>query len=182
METQASTGKQKKRPVQQSLYQKSQEEKQKLIEKVIQVNRCAKVVKGGRRFHFSALVIVGDGQGQIGCGLGKANEVADAIRKATTAAQKRMTRIYLKEGTIPHEVLGHYGAGKVLMKPASAGTGIIAGGVVRSLCEAIGIRDILTKNIGSGNAINVVRATLSGFESLSDHKLRFDENEIQDTV
>ena len=165
----------------QSRFAQGQEDQAKLIEKVIQVNRCAKVVKGGRRFHFSALVVVGDGHGQIGCGLGKANEVADAIRKATTAAQKKMMKVSLREGTIPHEVLGHYGAGKVLMKPASAGTGIIAGGAVRQLCEAIGIRDILAKNIGSGNSINVVRATLQGFESLTDHKIRCDENEVEDT-
>jgi len=136
------------------------------IEKIVYLNRVAKVVKGGRRFSFSALVVVGNGKDAVGYGLGKANEVPEAIRKATEKARKTMQKINLINGTVPYQVEGQYGAGRVVLKPASKGTGIIAGGPVRAVMEAAGVSDILTKAIGTNNPHNVLKATVQGLTSL----------------
>jgi small subunit ribosomal protein S5 len=142
------------------------EQQPELIEKVITINRVCKVTKGGKKLHFSALVVVGDTKGKVGFAQEKANEVADAIRKALTKAKKSLFRVPLEGSTIPHEIIGHYGAAQVMLKPASEGTGVIAAGPVRAVCEAAGIKDILTKCLKSNNPINVIKATTQGLKDL----------------
>nr|WP_319397228.1 30S ribosomal protein S5 [uncultured Desulfobacter sp.] len=137
-----------------------------LIDKVVRINRVAKVVKGGRNFTFTALVVVGDGEGSVGYGLGRAKEVPEAIRKGMEKAKRNMKKVAILNGTVPFEVLGHAGSGRVLLKPASPGTGLIAGGGIRAVLEAAGVTDILTKCIGSHNTQNIVRATMAGLQSL----------------
>ena len=141
-------------------------DREDLIDRVVHINRVAKVVKGGRRFSFSALIVVGDGKGSVGVGLGKANEVPEAIRKGNERARKNMFKVALVEHTIPHVVQGHHGAGKVLLRPASPGTGVIAGGPVRAVVEAAGIKDVLSKCIGTNNKLNAVHATVDALRQL----------------
>ena len=138
------------------------------IEKVVDINRVAKVVKGGRRFSFTAIVVVGDGQGRVGFGMGRANEVPEAIRKGGVIARRSMIRVPMREGTISHELLARFKASRIVMRPAAPGTGIIAGGAVRAIMEAAGVTDVLTKSLGSNNPVNVVRAIVGGLTSLRD--------------
>ncbi|MBD3379223.1 MAG: 30S ribosomal protein S5 [Candidatus Omnitrophica bacterium] len=148
------------------------------LEKVVSIKRVSKVVKGGKNFSFSAMVVAGDGQGNVGVGLGKSNEIVEAIKKGSATAKKSFRSVKLKGDTIPHEVIGRYKASRVMLKPAGPGTGVIAGSTVRAMCDAVGIKDILTKTLGSRNAVNVVKATLDGFGQLRLKRI----SEISETV
>lgn len=143
-----------------------QQEESDMVERVVKINRVSKVVKGGKNFSFSALVVTGDGDGQVGVGFGKSNEVVDSIKKGAMKSKRNFVKVNRAGDTIPHEVIGRYKASRVLMKPAGPGTGVIAGGPVRAICDAVGIKNILTKTLGSRNAVNVVKATIDGFQKL----------------
>lgn len=158
------------------------EQNQEFVEKVITINRVAKVTKGGKKISFSALVVVGNSKGRLGFAQDKANEVADAIRKSLTKAKKQVFNVALEGSTIPHEVIGEYGAAKVLLKPASEGTGVIAAGPVRAICEAVGIKDILTKCLKSNNPLNVIKATVQGLKSLKATKNEGENNQKQEKI
>ena len=147
-------------------YEQHQTEEERLVEKIVETRRVAKVVKGGRNFSFSAIVVVGDKQGNVGVGSGKANEIVDAIRKATEKATKNMFRVPIVKGTVPHEIVARYGASRVMIKPASPGTGVIAGGTTRAIFEAAGIENILCKSLGSNTPTNVVKATVNGLKAM----------------
>lgn len=157
---------QRNNPSQTNTFSRQEEEETEFVDKVVHINRCAKVVKGGRRFSFAALVVSGDQQGNIGVGYGKAKEVPEAIRKGTDQARKHMQKVQLKGNTIPHDVTGEHDGGQVILRPASEGTGVIAGGGVRAVLEAAGVKDVLSKSLGSNNPLAMVMATIEGLKQL----------------
>lgn len=168
-DSQDSAGKEVPKQEQKSTFQreeKAQKEEPEMVERVVKINRVSKVVKGGKNFSFSALVVTGDGKGSVGIGFGKSNEVVESIKKGASKAKRNFIKVNTSGDTIPHEVIGKFKASRVILKPAGPGTGVIAGGPVRAMCDAVGIKNILTKTLGSRNAVNVVKATINGFEKL----------------